>query len=156
MATIANASERVAKQVEPVVEAMRQARQALIHTPTPLHVDETGARVAEKLHWIHVACTPLLTYLFVSVHRGGKAHQAMDILPNRTQVVVHDDYPAYFTYRLRHATCNAHHLRDLLFLFERYQQLWASQLAALLVEIKHTVEQAQLVGQTSLTAISSA
>lgn len=149
VATIASASERVVEQVEPVVEAIRQA---LITTATPLHVDETGARVAEKLHWIHVACTPLLTYLFVSVYRGGKAHQAMDILPNRNEVVVHDDYPAYFAHLLRHAACNAHHLRDLIFLFERYQQLWASQLAALLVEIKHTVEQAQRIGQTSLTA----
>lgn len=148
-ATIMAASVRVAMQVEPVVEEIRQA---LITTPTPVHVDETGARVAEKLHWIHVACTPLLTYLFVSLRRGGQAHHEIDILPKRSGVVVHDDYAAYFALLLRHATCNAHHLRDLIFIFERYQQLWAQQLASLLVEIKQTVEQAQQAGLDTLPA----
>lgn len=149
-ATIVAASERVVQPIEPVVQAIRQA---LVTTADPVHVDETGARVAEKLHWIHVACTPLLTYLFVSQYRGGKAHAEIDILAHRNGVVVHDDYAAYFAYvLLQHATCNAHHLRDLLFIFERYQQLWAEQLATLLLEIKQTVETAQQAGLTTLTA----
>lgn len=149
VATIAAACQRVAEQVAPVVEAIREE---LVVTTTPVHVDETGARVAEKLHWIHVACTPLLTYLFLSQRRGGKAHAEVDILTRRTGVVVHDDYAAYFAYALRHATCNAHHLRNLIFIFERYQQSWADQLATLLVEIKRAVEQAQQDGLTALTA----
>ena len=148
VATIAAASVRVAQQVEPVVQAIREE---LVATTTPVHVDETGARVAEKLHWIHVACTPTLTFLFVSTRRGGQAHNEIDILPGRSGVVVHDDYAAYFAYALRHATCNAHHLRDLIFINERYQQLWANQLATLLVEIKQTVERAQQTGLASLT-----
>jgi transposase len=149
-ATIAAASGRVAQQVEPVIHALREA---LVATTTPVHVDETGARVAERLHWIHVACTPTLTYLCLSPRRGGQAHRQIDILPRRTGVVVHDDYPAYFAYAaLRHATCNAHHLRDLLFIYERYQQLWANQLATLLVEIKQAVARAQQAGLVSLTA----
>lgn len=149
-ATIVAASERVAQPIEPVVQAIREA---LVLTETPIHVDETGARVAEKLHWIHVACTPLLTSLFVSRYRGGKAHDEIDILPKRNGFVVHDDYAAYFSYAfLQHATCNAHHLRDLLFMHERYAQLWAEQLASLLVEIKQTVETAQQTGRASLTA----
>ena len=148
-ATIAAASERVAEHVEPVVAAIGEV---LVTTPTPIHVDETGARVAEKLHWIHVVCTPTLTYLFLSAKRGGQAHIELNILPRRNGIVVHDDYAAYFTHALRHATCNAHHLRDLIFIFERYQQLWAQQLAILLVEIKQTVEQAQQAGLTALTA----
>lgn len=148
-ATIAAASERVAPCVEPITQAIRAA---LVLTETPVHVDETGVRVAEKLHWIHVACTPRLTYLFVSPYRGGKAHDEMAILAKRKGSVVHDDYAAYFAYAcLPHATCNAHHLRDLRFMAEHYQQLWAEQLAALLVEIKQTVETAQQTGHTSLT-----
>jgi transposase len=148
-ATIVAASERVAPQVEPVVEAIREA---LVSTTTPVHVDETGARVAEKLHWIHVACTTSLTYLFLSTRRGGQAHGEINILPRRSGTVVHDDYQAYFAYAaLRHASCNAHHLRELLFIHERYQQPWAAELATLLVEIKRTVERTQQIGLARLT-----
>ena len=148
-ATILAASERVAEPIEPVVEAIRKA---LVVTEKPVHCDETGARVAETLHWIHVASTALLTYLFVSQYRGKKAHAESDILSKRTGTIVHDDYAAYFAYTLlQHATCNAHHLRDLLFIYQRYQQMWAQQLATLLLEIKQTVEQAQQAGLTRLT-----
>jgi len=148
-ATIVAASERVAPSVEPVVEAIRAA---LVSTAAPVHVDETGARVAEKLHWIHVACTTSLTYLCLSTRRGGQAHGEINILPRRTATVVHDDYQAYFVYgSLRHATCNAHHLRELLFIHERYQQPWADELATLLVQIKHAVERTQQTGLARLT-----
>jgi transposase len=148
-ATIVAASERIAPQVEPVVDAIRAS---LLSTATPVHVDETGARVAEKLHWIHVASTATLTYLCLSTRRGGQAHREIDILPRRTGTVVHDDYAAYFTYTLRHATCNAHHLRELRFIHERYQQPWAAELATLLVQIKQAVESAQQSGLARLTA----
>lgn len=147
-ATIVAATERVAEVVTPIVEAIREE---LVSTPVTVHADETGARVAEKLHWIHVVCTPLLTYLALSTRRGGQAHAEIDILPRRTGVVMHDDYAAYFAHSLRHATCNAHHLRDLIFISQRYQQLWADQLVTLLLEIKQTVEQSQQAGCTSLT-----
>ena len=148
-ATIVAASERLTKPIEPVVEAIREA---LVVTEKAVHCDETGARVAEKLHWIHVASTSLLTYLFVSQYRGKKAHAESDILNQRTGTIVHDDYAAYFAYTLlQHATCNAHHLRDLIFIYERYQQMWATQLATLLVDIKKSVEQAQQAGLTCLT-----
>jgi transposase len=149
-ATIVAASARVAPQVAPVVEAIRES---LVSTATPVHVDETGARVAEKLHWIHVACTTSLTYLFLSPRRGGQAHAEINILPRRTGPVVHDDYQAYFTYdALAHATCNAHHLRELLFIQQRYQQPWADELAKLLIQIKHAVEKTQQSGLARLTA----
>ena len=65
--------------------------------------------------------------------RGTQAHATIGILPKRTGWVVHDDYSSYWqdTTAL-HATCNAHHLRELLFLEERYQQTWATDLAQLL------------------------
>lgn len=148
-ATIVAASERIVQPLEPVVQAIRAA---LVVSETPVHVDETGARVAEKLHWIHVACTSLLTYLAVSPYRGGKAHEEIDLLTQRHGTVVHDDYAAYFAYeRPQHATCNAHHLRDLFFVEDRYRQAWAKQLADLLLEIKQTVAAAQQAGLAALT-----
>jgi transposase len=65
--------------------------------------------------------------------------------------VVHDDYASYYQYTAApHAACNAHHLRELLFIQERYAQPWAENLTKLLLEIKQTVATAQQAGQVAL------
>lgn len=146
--TVTTASAQVAAQVAPVVSAIQAY---LVCTPEAVHLDETGLRVEQKLYWVHVASTPQLTYLQVHARRGQKALTEIDILPKRTGWVVHDDYASYWRATLaRHATCNAHHLRELLFLEERYQQTWASELADLLREIKQTVAEAVQGGYSQL------
>lgn len=146
--TVVEASFQVAEQVAPVHTAVKEH---LVQTTEVVHLDETGMRVEEKLHWVHVASTTHLTYLELNAHRGTKAHDAIGILPKRTGPVVHDDYASYFQYAAaQHSACNAHHLRELCFVYERYQQTWAEQLAQLLVEIKHAVDTARQAGQTVL------
>jgi transposase len=146
--TVVTASAQVAAQVAPVVTAI-QAH--LVRTPEPVHLDETGLRAAHKLYWVHVASTAHLTYLLSHPRRGSQAHAEMGILPKRTGWVIHDDYHSYWqATAAQHATCNAHHLRELLFLEERYQQTWATDLAHLLREIKQTVTGAVQAGQVAL------
>ena len=76
---------------------------------------------------------------------------AIDILPKFEGVSVHDGLASYGKYDIIHALCNAHHLRELRFVVERYEQDWASDMMTLLVEIKTNIAIAQAAGETSLT-----
>lgn len=146
--SIVQASIVLAERVAPVLADIHSALQ---RTEATVHLDESGLRVAGKLYWVHVASTDHLTYLVANSYRGSKAHQEIDLLPQRTGWVMHDDYASYFRYpHAQHATCNAHHLRDLFFLHERYQQTWAQELAQLLLDIKAAVTVAREAGLTQL------
>ena len=146
--TVVTASDLLAEKVETVNLAVKNY---LIDTNEPVHLDETGARVDKKLQWIHVASTDSVTHLELNQRRGSQAYEVIGILPKRTNYVVHDDYSSYFRYAdAQHVTCNAHHLRELIFLVERYQQAWAEKLVQLLLEIKQTVATAQDAGQIAL------
>jgi transposase len=139
--TIVEACHKVAQQVEPVYQATKAE---LIATEDTAHFDETGGRVDGKLWWLHVVCTSLLTYYAVHQNRGRKALDAIGIFPVFKGTTMHDAYRSYFEYKdVINALCNAHHLRDLIFIQERYQQTWTSEMAKLLLEIKDAVEVAQ-------------
>ncbi len=147
-ATIVAASREMEKRVEPVNEAVKEY---LVGTEEAVHCDETGMRVAGKLHWTHVASTEQATYLVVHPKRGRKALDDIDILPRRQGIAVHDGYSSYNQYpEVKHARCNAHQLRELTFIAEQYEQEWASRMIELLLEIKEAVEGAKEAGRSRL------
>jgi transposase len=148
-ATIVAAGQELAEQVAPVNVAVKAY---LIDTPEPVHCDETGMQVAGSLHWTHVASTASVTYLEDHPRRGSQALDEIGILSERKGQVIHDGYSSYFQYPdLEHGLCNAHHLRELIFVHEQYNQAWAETMTQLLVEVKASVETAQAEGQTALT-----
>ena len=148
-ATIITACQETEEQVTPVNAAVKKH---LIETEEPIHSDETGLRVEGKLFWTHVASTERATYLEVHPKRGREALDEIGILPQRKGKVVHDGYRSYDQYPdVEHVRCNAHHLRELIFIEEQYEQAWAEKMSELLVEIKEAVEEAKKQEQSTLT-----
>jgi transposase len=148
-ATIIAACQEMEEQVTPVNAAVKEH---LIETDEPIHCDETGLRVEKRLFWTHVVSTERATYLEVHPKRGREALDEIGILPQRKGQVVHDGYSSYDKYPdVEHVRCNAHHLRELIFIEEQYEQEWAEKMSELLVEIKRAVEEAKKQEQIALT-----
>jgi transposase len=146
--TIVTACAEAAQKVEKSNAAIKEH---LVEHEKVGHFDETGMMINGVLNWLHTASTPLLTHYAMHAKRGSRAMNEIDILPRFKGRTVHDDLASYFQYELEHALCNAHHLRTLLFLLERYPQKWVQELHDLLLTIKEKVEAAKEKMQTALS-----
>ena len=78
--------------------------------------------------------------------------QDADILPKFNGIAVHDHWKPYLNYPCSHCLCNAHHLRELIFLVEEEKQSWAKSMIDLLLEINQTVKQHRDIGKDHLDA----
>jgi transposase len=104
--TVAAWTARAAAGLAPFTAA---ARQALAEADL-VHVDETGLRVAGRLHWLHVASSTWFTALFCHRRRGKEAMDAAGVLPHFTGTLVHDAFAPYARYPgATHVLCNAHY-----------------------------------------------
>jgi transposase len=146
--TLATAVADCAALLEDTETAIQRALQQM----DVLHVDETGLRVDGGQQWLHVACTDRLTHYRVDPKRGRAGMEAAGVLPGFTGVAVHDGLHGYGTFPCEHALCNVHHLRELTFVAEQYQQAWADEFKDLLQELQATVATARDAGQGRLDA----
>ncbi len=144
--------EWVQQSAETLESVEAELKQALRRAPV-LHSDETGVRRGGRLAWAHVASTTRLTHYAIHAKRGNEATNEIGILPSYTGVSVHDGWKPYQAYTAcRHALCNVHHLRELTFVEEQYQQPWAKDLKDLLLEMQAATEQARAQGRSRLPA----
>jgi transposase len=135
-ATVLKASAHLERCIEPSTAAVKER----LRDAEVLHVDESGLRVAGKLHWLHVASTDGLTSYEVHAKRGQEAMDDAGILGAFNGTAVHDHWKPYFKYdACHHALCNAPHLRELRLIETQYHQPWAKEMAELLLEIKAAV-----------------
>jgi transposase len=137
-ATVLAINEEARALLAPTVAAMGEA----LKSAPVAHADETGMRVAGKLFWLHVLATRTLTWIGSHMNRGKKAFDAFGILAVFAGTLVHDGWKPYRDLACTHALCNAHHLRELTYVFEEMGQAWANRLIELLVAACHEVGQA--------------
>jgi len=139
--------------------AVRQCAAGLVETELQLkrglrrssviHADETGLRVAGRLHYVHVASTSRLTHYGTDARRGKAAIDELNILPQYRGTCVHDGWLSYTFYpKCKHALCGAHLRRELVYFEELSAETraWATPLKELLLEMKREVERVRAEG----------
>jgi hypothetical protein len=108
--------------------------------------DETGLRVAGRLHWVHCARTDKYTLIICHAKRGKAGIDAAGVLGRFRGIAVHDAWAPYDTYLdIAHQLCCAHALRELIAVVDTATDAdwcWASQAADALVAMQHLVSQA--------------
>lgn len=119
--------------------------------------DETGLRVAGRLHWVHCARTDKYTLITCHTKRGRKGIDDAGVLGRFRGVAVHDAWAPYDSYLdVEHQLCCAHALRELAGVAEAASPdtpwCWAEQVANALVAMQRLVAQAIANGVDTIDA----
>lgn len=124
------------------LEPFEQRLKEILPRERVLHVDETGLPINQVTYWLHVMCTPLLTFFSVQLQRGKAAIHAIGILPQFTGWLIHDFLSSYLSFEnCLHSFCKSHLMRELVFLFEQHAQSWAKDLYELFLELLRWVQE---------------
>jgi len=146
--TLANFSAAGSRQLEPIDRLIRE--QAI--SAAVAGFDETGMRAGGRLHWLHVVSTKWLSWYFAHPRRGSVAMDEAGVLPAFKGRAMHDFWEPYLKYDCEHAFCGAHLLRELTFLWEVQNQVWAKDMIEQLLAVKAAVDGACDCGLAALPA----
>ena len=102
-----------------------------------LHADETGVKLNGDNNWMHVASNNFLSHFGFHRKRGQEAINSFNIIPLYNGTLVHDRFSPYFKYSCKHSLCNAHILRELLYLQENTDLKWVKNISNLLINLNH-------------------
>ena len=120
-----------------------RAMEQLLASPV-LHVDETSMRIKGKNHWLHNYSAGNLTLLFCHPKRGRAAMDAIGIIPRYAGILIHDRWSSYLSYgNCLHALCGAHLVRDLQFIIDSNNHVWASRMMELLLQTARKVRKSE-------------
>jgi hypothetical protein len=114
-------------------------KQQLLKSPI-LHGDETGIRLNGKNSWMHVLSNEKISFFAHHLKRGKEAMNDIGLLEHYKGNLVHDRFSSYFSYSCQHSLCNAHILRDLIYVEEAFNATWAKQIKKLLIKAKNDKE----------------
>ena len=113
----------------------RQIKQLLLES-SYLHADETGLRFNGNNSWMHVISNKLISFFAHHLKRGKQAMNDIGLLDIYKGTLIHDRFSSYFSYQCEHSLCNAHILRDLTYVEQRFDAKWAKQIKTLLIRAK--------------------
>jgi transposase len=139
-----NVEKACYKQLEPFENKLKNE----LKTCLVLHADETSIRMAKRNHWLHVSSTAYSSHFSTHPKRGKEAIEAINILPYFKGTLIHDHFKSYFHYGYIHGLCNAHHIRELQYVFDCTEHPWALDMQNLLKKIKKTKDDQQLTTAT--------
>jgi transposase len=120
--------------------AVRAAYKTQLQAAPVLCADETGVRVAGKLHWVHVKTDDQRSLYELTTGRSEAAIRQGGVLDGFTGVLVHDRWKPYFGLACQHALSNAHLLRELTYVHEKLKIGWAKTAKELLLAYKKAAE----------------
>ncbi len=151
---LANALRRAATRLQPQAGAIREQVRA---SPT-IGSDETSARVNGRTQWQWVFQTPTASYHVIVPRRNGAV--VADFLEGaEPQTWVSDLWkPQLGARAARHQICLAHQLRDLQYVVDKEQSVWAQDCQELLRLAIHRArqrERGELWGAAYTTAVAA-
>ena len=125
----------------------------LLRQAEAVHADETPARAAAGMRYVHLACTPFLTHMHTG-DRSADAINAGGVLPGYRGILVRDGYHGGYGHLTAalHAWCGAHLLPgpERPVRLERAEQDWAARMAGLLTEARDAARDARADGKKVL------
>lgn len=131
-------------------ESVEQQIREKVFSSAVIHGDETGVKVENQRHWLHVLSNEDWTYLFVHPNRGRKAFAAYaKELFEYQGYLAHDCLSSYWAFkRAMHCLCNPHLLRELIAQIEQDRQ-WAKDMHELLVALYHKYQRGESIHRRS-------